>query len=160
MRDAPGRTRAPWCADAAVRRARRHASSCALGHAVRARSPTPSSRAPLGVAVGERAPLADVRAAVLALRARKGMVLDAGRPRHVERRARSSPTRCCRDADLPDGAPRYPCARRAERDGRASARSTALVKTSAAWLIEHAGFGKGFGLPGPGGALDQAHARR
>ncbi len=23
------------------------------------------------------------------------------------------------------------------------------VKTSAAWLIEHAGFGKGFGLPGP-----------
>jgi UDP-N-acetylmuramate dehydrogenase len=36
-------------------------------------------------------------------------------------------------ASVPDGAPSYP-----QPDGR--------VKTSAAWLIEHAGFGKGFGL--------------
>jgi UDP-N-acetylmuramate dehydrogenase len=35
-------------------------------------------------------------------------------------------------AALPDGAPRY-----AQPDGR--------VKTSAAWLIEHAGFGRGWG---------------
>ena len=33
---------------------------------------------------------------------------------------------------------------------------TAGVKTSAAWLIEHAGFGKGFGLPGPA-ALSTKH---
>ena len=39
----------------------------------------------LGVEVGQRAPLADVRRAVLGVRAGKGMVLDAGRPRHVER---------------------------------------------------------------------------
>jgi UDP-N-acetylmuramate dehydrogenase len=38
---------------------------------------------------------------------------------------------------VPDGAPSYP-----QPDGR--------VKTSAAWLIEHAGFGKGFGLDRPG----------
>jgi UDP-N-acetylmuramate dehydrogenase len=30
------------------------------------------------------------------------------------------------------------------------------VKTSAAWLIEHAGFGRGFGLPGPA-ALSTKH---
>ena len=40
----------------------------------------------LGVDLHERAPLADVREAVLGLRAGKGMVLDDGRPRHVERR--------------------------------------------------------------------------
>ena len=36
----------------------------------------------------------------------------------------------------------------AEPDGR--------VKTSAAWLIERAGFGKGYGLPGPA-ALSSKH---
>jgi UDP-N-acetylmuramate dehydrogenase len=39
-------------------------------------------------------------------------------------------------AALPPGAPRWPLP-----DGR--------VKTSAAWLIEHAGFARGHGLPGP-----------
>ena len=34
------------------------------------------------------------------------------------------------------------------------------VKTSAAWLIEQAGFAKGFGLPGPAVAVDQAHPGR
>ena len=38
-------------------------------------------------------------------------------------------------ARLPEGAPRFDAG-----DGR--------VKTSAAWLIEHAGFGRGYGLPG------------
>ena len=46
---------------------------------------------------------------------------------------RSSPTRCVDAADaLPEGAPAWP-----QPDG--------TVKTSAAWLIEHAGFGKGYG---------------
>lgn len=99
----------------------------------------------LGIAVGERAPLPDVRAAVLALRAGKGMVLDAADP--DTRSAGSFFTNPILDAaaaaTLPEGAPRFPAA-----DGR--------VKTSAAWLIEHAGFGRGFGLPGPA-ALSTKH---
>ncbi|MCC2312604.1 UDP-N-acetylmuramate dehydrogenase [Cellulomonas xiejunii] len=92
----------------------------------------------LDVAVGERAPLADVRAAVLTLRARKGMVLDGAD--HDTWSAGSfftNPVVAAADADaLPGDAPRWPMA-----DGS--------VKTSAAWLIEHAGFGRGHGSPGP-----------
>ncbi|MFJ9315291.1 UDP-N-acetylmuramate dehydrogenase [Pimelobacter simplex] len=90
----------------------------------------------LGVAVGERAPLADVRTAVLGLRRGKGMVLDAAD--HDTWSAGSFFTNPIVDPDVvPDGAPSYP-----QGDG--------VVKTSAAWLIEHAGFGKGFGLDRPG----------
>ncbi len=100
----------------------------------------------LGISVGARAPLADVRAAVLALRRAKGMVIDPDDPDTVsagsfftnpiltpaelaalERRVAA---RAGDDARLP----RYP-----EADGR--------VKVSAAWLIEHAGFAKGHGDP-------------
>ena len=92
----------------------------------------------LGVAVGERAPLLDVRAAVLALRARKGMLLDA--TDHDTWSAGSfftNPVLPPSDAaGLPDGAPRY------------AVPGEDAVKTSAAWLIEHAGFGRGFGAPG------------
>lgn len=99
----------------------------------------------LGVAVGERALLPDVRAAVLALRGRKGMVLDAADP---DTRSAGSfftnPVLTTDDAAaLPEGAPRFPAG-----DG--------LVKSSAAWLIEHAGFGRGYGLPGPA-ALSTKH---
>jgi UDP-N-acetylmuramate dehydrogenase len=103
----------------------------------------------LGVELGTRVPLADARAAVLEQRRRRGMVLSADDPdtyscgsfftnpiltRHEfdalvervgERLGYEGPT-----------PPRF-----AEPDGR--------VKTSAAWLIDHAGFAKGFGLPGP-----------
>lgn len=99
----------------------------------------------LGVAVGERAPLADVRAAVLDLRARKGMVLDAAD--HDTWSAGSfftNPVLSATDAAaLPDDAPRFPV-------------PSGAVKTSAAWLIEHAGFSRGFGLPGPA-ALSTKH---
>jgi len=92
----------------------------------------------LDVAVGERAPLGDVRAAVLALRARKGMVLDAAD--HDTWSAGSfftNPVVAAADAGaLPAEAPRW-----AVPDGG--------VKTSAAWLIERAGFGRGYGAPGP-----------
>ncbi|KRF16725.1 UDP-N-acetylenolpyruvoylglucosamine reductase [Nocardioides sp. Soil797] len=88
----------------------------------------------LGVEPGERAPLADVRRTVLGLRAGKGMVLDAHD--HDTWSAGSfftnpflSPAQA---AGLPADAPRWP-----QPDGR--------VKTSAAWLIEHAGFAKGHG---------------
>ncbi|CUR57492.1 UDP-N-acetylenolpyruvoylglucosamine reductase [metagenome] len=88
----------------------------------------------LGVDQGARAPLADVRRAVLALRAGKGMVLDPDD--HDTWSAGSfftNPLLSTAQADaLPDGAPRW-----AQPDG--------TVKTSAAWLIEHAGFSKGYG---------------
>ena len=87
----------------------------------------------LGVEIGERAPLADVRAAVLELRTSKGMVLDAAD--HDTWSAGSFFTNpVVPPATVPEGAPAWPTD------------DPALVKTSAAWLIEHAGFGKGHGL--------------
>jgi UDP-N-acetylmuramate dehydrogenase len=85
----------------------------------------------LGVDPGQRAPLGDVRDAVLGLRAGKGMVLDPAD--HDTWSAGSFFTNpvVSRDA-VPDGAPAWP-----QPDG--------TVKTSAAWLIEHAGFAKGHG---------------
>jgi UDP-N-acetylmuramate dehydrogenase len=86
----------------------------------------------LGVEQGERAPLAEVRKAVLALRAGKGMVLDEADPDTWS--AGSFFTNpVVPPQDVPEGAPRWE-----QPDG--------LAKTSAAWLIEHAGFGKGYGL--------------
>jgi UDP-N-acetylmuramate dehydrogenase len=88
----------------------------------------------LGLEVGERAPASQVREAVLALRRRKGMVLDDGDPDTWSAGSFfTNPVLTPDDAArLPDDAPRFP-----QPDGR--------VKTSAAWLIEHAGFGKGYG---------------
>ncbi|GAB6901218.1 UDP-N-acetylmuramate dehydrogenase [Kineosporia succinea] len=92
----------------------------------------------LGVEIGDRVPLANVRDNVLDLRAGKGMVLDG--TDHDTWSAGSFFTNPVLPAEqaaaLPPAAPRYPAP-----DG--------LVKTSAAWLIDHAGFAKGFGLPGP-----------
>jgi len=96
----------------------------------------------LGVEPGERVPLKDAREAVLVLRARKGMVLDADDP--DTRSAGSFFTNPILDAGqlaeleervadrLGTGVafPRYP-----EAGGH--------VKTSAAWLIDKAGFAKG-----------------
>ena len=116
----------------------------------------PELAARLGVAVGERAPLAEVRTAVLELRRSKGMVLDAAD--HDTWSAGSfftNPVLPVADAaGLPDDAPRYPVRSwRPEVTSGASlgAVDESLVKTSAAWLIEHAGFTKGYGLPGPVG---------
>ena len=91
----------------------------------------------LGLEPGGRAPLADVRAAVLGLRAGKGMVLDDADPDTWS--AGSFFTNPVLDpADVPEGAPAWP-----QEDG--------TVKTSAAWLIEHAGLGKGWGAEVTGG---------
>lgn len=85
----------------------------------------------LGIEPGERAPLAEVRDAVLALRRGKGMVLDE--TDHDTWSAGSFFTNPVLEADaVPDGAPAWP-----QPDGR--------VKTSAAWLIEQAGFARGHG---------------
>jgi UDP-N-acetylmuramate dehydrogenase len=109
----------------------------------------------LGVELGARVPLAEARAAVLEQRRRRGMVLDpedhdtwscgsfftnpilaAEEMAPLAERAR---------ARLGDGAPELPVW--PEPDGRR--------KTSAAWLIERAGFGKGFGTPGPAALSDK-----
>ncbi|MGN6162815.1 MAG: UDP-N-acetylmuramate dehydrogenase [Marmoricola sp.] len=85
----------------------------------------------LGAAVGDRRPLGDVRDAVLGLRRSKGMVLDA--EDHDTWSAGSFFMNPIVDpATVPAGAPSYP-----QPDAR--------VKTSAAWLIDHAGFAKGYG---------------
>jgi UDP-N-acetylmuramate dehydrogenase len=96
----------------------------------------------LGVPEGGTAPLADVRAAVLALRRRKGMVLDPGDPDTVSAGSfftnpvldRSAFAALEARLDGGAGPPRFP-----QPDG--------TVKTSAAWLIERAGFGRGYGDP-------------
>jgi UDP-N-acetylmuramate dehydrogenase len=94
----------------------------------------------LGIELGACAPLKDVREAVLEQRRRRAMVLDpedhdtwsAGsfftNPVLTAERFAALEQRCA-----PLVPPRF-----AEPDGRA--------KTSAAWLIEHAGFGRGFVL--------------
>ena len=90
----------------------------------------------LNVELGTRVSLADVREAVLGLRRSKGMVVDPQDPDTnscgsffmnpiVEESLTSA---------LPADAPRYP----ARKDGH--------VKLSAAWLIDHAGYHKGFGM--------------
>lgn len=93
----------------------------------------------LGIEVGGQAPLAEVREAVLAQRRRRGMLLDEAD--HDTWSAGSfftnpvlTPDRFADFAARAGGEkpPSWP-----EPDGR--------VKTSAAWLIEHAGFGRGYG---------------
>ncbi|RAM36173.1 UDP-N-acetylmuramate dehydrogenase [Arthrobacter globiformis] len=90
----------------------------------------------LGVEQGQRAYSNDVRREVLRLRASKGMVLDpADRDTYSTGSFFTNPIVPPAVADgLPDNAPRYP----GGPDG--------AVKLSAAWLIDNAGFGKGFGL--------------
>jgi UDP-N-acetylmuramate dehydrogenase len=112
--------------------------------------------AQLGIGVGERVPLVEAREAVLAQRRLRGMVLDAAdhdtwscgsfftnpvlsASDFVALEARVA-GRLGADSPTP---PRF-----ADIDGK--------VKTSAAWLIERAGFPKGFGLPGPA-ALSTKH---
>jgi UDP-N-acetylmuramate dehydrogenase len=106
----------------------------------------------LGAGDGGRAPLADVRSAVLALRRGKGMVLDPADP--DTRSAGSFFT----NPVLGDGQLADVRRRVAARAGKAAAEVTVphfpagdgQVKVPAAWLIEQAGFGKGY--PGDGGA--------
>jgi UDP-N-acetylmuramate dehydrogenase len=93
----------------------------------------------LGVAVGERAKLAEVREAVLALRRGKGMVLDAAdhdtwsAGSFFTNPVLSTVDTAAFEARLAPGTayPHWPAAGGA-------------TKLSAAWLIEHAGFGRGY----------------
>ncbi|MEE9094897.1 UDP-N-acetylmuramate dehydrogenase [Pseudarthrobacter phenanthrenivorans] len=100
----------------------------------------------LNVEVGKRAYANDVRREVLRLRASKGMVWDSSdRDTYSTGSFFTNPIVTAEVADkLPETAPRYP----AGQDG--------LVKLSAAWLIDQAGFGKGFGLDQDGVAGGRA----
>lgn len=99
----------------------------------------------LNCEVGMTMPLADIRAAVLEVRTAKGMVGDddptGSAPRYDCWSSGSfftNPVLSQEEAErlLPLDAPRY------------EASQPDRVKTSAAWLIEHAGFERGFGLHG------------
>lgn len=110
----------------------------------------------LGVELGARVPLAEARQAVLEQRRKRGMVLDPAdhdtwscgsfftnpilTADEFDVFAERAAERLGLDGPEP---PRFP-----EPGGR--------VKTSAAWLIDKAGFGKGYGLPGPA-ALSTKH---
>ena len=97
--------------------------------------------AELDVRMGERAGVGEVRSGVLKIRARKGMVLNPGDP--DTRSAGSFFTNPVLDAEQfarVAAAATVPVPRFDAGDGR--------VKVPAAWLIEHAGFGKGYGAPG------------
>lgn len=100
----------------------------------------------LGIEPGGRAPIAEVRDAVLRIRGDKGMVLDAEDPDTWS--AGSFFTNPVLTADaaarLPEQAPRF-----AQADG--------TVKTSAAWLIENAGFPRGFSVEGSAAGLSTKH---
>jgi len=98
----------------------------------------------LGIELGERAPLADVRAGVLELRRGKGMVLDPADPDSVSAGSFfTNPVLRSYDFDAFAG-------RVAQRLGADVAppawpAGERRVKTSAAWLIERAGFARGYG---------------
>ncbi|MFY1578818.1 UDP-N-acetylmuramate dehydrogenase [Verrucosispora sp. WMMD703] len=105
----------------------------------------------LGVEVGDRVPLDQARTTVLGLRAGKGMVLDAGDP--DTRSVGSFFTNPVLDA-----AAYEQLRQRANGLGEPPAWPGAggVVKVSAAWLIDKAGFGKGY--PGPEGtAISTKH---
>ena len=97
----------------------------------------------LEVPIGAAAPLAEVRRAVLELRRSKGMVLDPADPDSCS--AGSFFTNPLLDpagweelrARLRQEPPHWPA-------------GGGAVKLSAAWLIERAGFGKGYGIDGVG----------
>lgn len=121
----------------------------------------------LGVSVGDRVPLALVRATVLALRASKGMVLDAHdldsvsagsfftNPLVGENFARTLPAEAPRWLNVPDaGDVAVPLG---EPPARPPERTDFRVKLSAAWLIEHAGIHRGFSLPGSRAAISSKH---
>ncbi len=111
----------------------------------------------LGVEVGARAPLADVRAAVLELRASKGMVLDEHD--HDTWSAGSFFTNpVLPPADVPAGAPSWPLQPTLPTLESMTGAAPALVKTSAAWLIEHAGFHRGYPGPDAPASLSTKHS--
>ena len=127
----------------------------------------------LGVGLGDRVPLAEVRRAVLALRASKGMVLDDADPDSVsagsfftnpivgENYARSLPSDAPRwPVTPPEPSMIVPLETAAAAPHTLGARTLGVqhpVKLSAAWLIEKSGIRRGFALPGSRAAISSKH---
>ena len=124
----------------------------------------------VGLTVGAEASLGEIRDRVLAIRASKGMVLD---PSDDDTRSAGSffnnPIISEQDArSLPEDCPRWPTEPEIDAvqviplerfDGwvPAPAPHHPPVKVSAAWLIEHAGLGKGFRLGRSRASLSTKH---
>ncbi|WP_010205542.1 UDP-N-acetylmuramate dehydrogenase [Salinibacterium sp. PAMC 21357] len=123
----------------------------------------------LGVSIGDRVPVQQVRDTVLALRASKAMVLDPNEPDSTscgsfftnpivpEHIARALPADAPRwviddepvvDVAVPLG----------EEPAPPPVPKPRLVKLSAAWLIENSGVKKGFRLPGSRAAVSTKHS--
>jgi UDP-N-acetylmuramate dehydrogenase len=129
----------------------------------------PQLAAALGVSLGEQVPTVEVRAAVLALRASKGMLLRHDDPDSVsagsfftnpivnERFAQSLPTDAPRWPVTPDPAPVVMPLDAVGALSAVAAPSVYRVKLSAAWLIERAGIRRGFSLPGSQAAISSKH---
>lgn len=141
----------------------------------------------LGVQLGDRVPIAQVREAVLALRSGKGMVLDDDDPdsvsagsfftnpivsEHVARTLPGDAPRWYVEPDEPDEVtPLAELEARSPLDAflahqadleRAERQADATsaepsVKLSAAWLIEHSGIRRGFALPGSRAGISTKH---
>ena len=130
----------------------------------------PQLASALGVSVGDRVSVAEVRRTVLALRSSKGMLLDPADPDSVsagsfftnpivsENFARGLP------ADAPRWAVQPERASVVTPLGDASSAAPPVegardysVKLSAAWLIENSGIGRGFSLPGSRAAVSSKH---
>lgn len=124
----------------------------------------------LGVQQGDRVALDVVRSTVIALRASKGMVLDAADPDTASAGSFfTNPivTESFARA-LPDDAPRWsqqsvvpdriiPLEEYAGVGPVPGVEAVRLTKLSAAWLIEHAGISRGFRLPGSRAAISSKH---
>ncbi|WEO77763.1 UDP-N-acetylmuramate dehydrogenase [Cryobacterium sp. SO2] len=142
-----------------------------LGNALSRPVNYPQLAGALGVQLGDRVPLADLRERVLGLRASKGMVLDPADPDTfsagsfftnpivTESFARTLPADAPRwkqaDIELPDRV--IPLDEYAGVGPIPGAEVLRTVKLSAAWLIEHSGIGRGFRLPGSAAAISSKH---
>ena len=128
-------------------------------------------RRALGYEPGASATLLDVRQRVLATRRAKGMVLDDADPdtRSAGSFFQNPIVSAAFAHTLPPECPRWPVRPDVEvdtviplasYDGWVPAASTSApdVKTSPAWLIEHAGLRKGFSLPRSRAGLSTKHA--
>jgi UDP-N-acetylmuramate dehydrogenase len=141
----------------------------------------------LGVSLGDRVAIADVRKTVLGLRASKGMLLNDADPDSVSAGSffTNPIVRQSFARDLPADAPRWPVeeeaapvvvaldnqpldevlsvlvpavvASAAPAAAASGSSSEPLVKLSAAWLIERAGIRRGFSLPGSRAAVSSKH---
>jgi UDP-N-acetylmuramate dehydrogenase len=121
----------------------------------------------LGVDLGDRVPLTDLRETVLGLRASKGMLLDPADPDSVscgsfftnpivgENFARTLPEAAPRWANAPE--PAAVAVPLGEEPAAPPEQTDFRVKLSAAWLIERAGVRRGFSLPGSRAAISSKH---